>query len=77
MIKCKQFVKDISSDPENRMRNKWSYRMHMFLCVHCRNYVKQLDFISNQIKMKKVDDSKVSQIEKKVIEKIITRPDQE
>jgi transcriptional regulatory protein LevR len=74
MIKCKQFVQDISHDVDGNLRRKFGYRFHYFLCVHCRNYLKQLDLIKSKLiennQNIEIDAKKVENLENKILQTI-------
>lgn len=44
MLNCKQFVEQSLQIIENEKLSFWQHinnRLHLFLCVHCRKYLKQ------------------------------------
>lgn len=45
MLSCRQLVEKVTQEPElleQGARPDWSMRLHLFICHHCRRYVRQL-----------------------------------
>lgn len=44
MLKCRDIVENADAliDQELSFRRRLTVRMHLFMCVHCRRYVRQL-----------------------------------
>lgn len=79
MLKCKEFVKIISSDVDQFAHKSWlellQIRMHIFICHRCHKYVKQLKLIRNEVKNIFLDQIKnqehsIKKIEDDVIKKM-------
>ena len=49
MLSCKQFVEQTSQIIDNEalsIGQKINNKIHMFICIHCRNYLKQAQLAS-------------------------------
>lgn len=43
MLSCRQLVEETSSlSLEELQQQRWSVRLHLLMCRHCRRYVRQL-----------------------------------
>lgn len=79
MIRCKEFVTRISSDQSNQAiwyKNPNLF-FHYIMCIHCRNYAKQISILNINIKnyfLKKsstINEDQITNIENEVLKKII------
>lgn len=81
MLKCKEFVYRISSEKEQKTHwlQKPNLLLHYIICVHCRNYTKQLTILNKNIKAyfskntSDLDKENIKQIENEVLKKIISK----
>ncbi|MFH6974417.1 zf-HC2 domain-containing protein [Neisseria sp. 23W00296] len=52
MLKCRQACRLLSEAQDRRLtrRERLALAYHLFICVHCRRYRKQLAFLRNNLK---------------------------
>lgn len=79
MLSCKE-ITEICCDEDRKLSlfEKMKYLMHIGMCKACAAYKKQIEFMSNVMKKtildrSVVDEKKVSDLEKDIIEKISKR----
>lgn len=79
MLKCKQFIEKVSEMEDIKVSNQWNTMLHYALCIHCRNYVKQLGILKLSIKdyfnkqERKIDLAEIQKIEDAVIKEMIKK----
>lgn len=76
MLTCKEVVKIVSSEDRPSWSRKLKVRIHLFICDHCRRYVKQLEHLGEgfrrvfQSTANSVQTEEIQRIEAEVIRKI-------
>lgn len=70
MLKCRELVEhtDALLAGELTWRQRLSFRMHLFMCHHCRRYVNQLKKLLRAIPGMhgKADDTEVEQVMRRI-----------
>ena len=79
MMSCKEVVMAVSSEDRPHWRRKIAIRFHLMICEHCSKFAKHLEILKSGIKalvrssLKKNDDSKIRDLENKVIDQLKTK----
>ncbi len=79
MLKCKDVSRIVSSDQRVNLLTRLEIHFHLFICKHCHKFYKQIQilklaskkFIS--ITSDQIDESKIAQIENKIIDQAKNR----
>lgn len=61
MLKCRE-IEQLASDYLDKdlsLRQRMAFKMHLFMCHNCRNYVRQLKTTISSIRLMPVNQSKV------------------
>lgn len=71
MLKCKHIAEQASEylESEQGFWQRWSWRMHLFICANCRRFVKNLQLTCQMAAVKKMpeaSDQEVDDIMKKI-----------
>ena len=71
MLSCKQFVERSSKIIENEalsLGQRVNNKLHMFFCMHCSNYIKQAQLVTETSKELQLDDAPDAVIKNSVSE---------
>lgn len=75
MFSCNEISKVSCHEDELKGLEKLNYKMHLFMCDKCRKYVKSIKLVQEKFsalihKRSSVDESKIIELEDKVLETI-------
>ena len=75
MMSCKELVKNVNTDEPKSFFKRAETRLHLIMCKHCSNYVKQLELMKVAFKnlfhkIGQVEPMKIRDLENKIVEKI-------
>jgi len=80
MFSCKEISKVTCNEDELKGLSKLNYKMHLFMCEKCRKYVASIQLVQEKFSalMKKrshVDESKIVELEDKILSSIKSKSD--
>ena len=72
MLSCKEITEQASNYLESDLPlfKRLQFKTHLFMCVHCRRYVKQLSLTIHALGLMKKEDSVDDEIVKNVLKNL-------
>lgn len=74
MLTCKQLVTHLNNTfPDKNFKMKLSVKLHLLMCKHCSAYVKQMDILTQTLKVlinsreSSVNEPKTQDIQEKIL----------
>ncbi len=64
MLNCKQTSLLVSQSLDRPLtwRERWAVRVHLWICVYCRRFMQQLNFIRKQMRLWQVEQANAEEI---------------